>query len=244
MTISSNTTALFETQAASILNYLKNGVRYDHSFLPRPFFVEFTGSPSSGKTTTITEFDKFFRRMGFRVWRPQEGAEVIRHIGRDTPRYNLRTGLYALSLLLDLSHGHQYDLVIFDRAIYDAYVWMMYWAEKEKLAPDEVELFQRFFLSRFWKDGVDAAYFMVCDPEEAMRREMRIALSEKMGETSNPQTIEKLVGRFRRAYEVLHPDHPNLFLFDTTHLAEQTMVETIAAHTLQLLEQKAKSGLS
>src|SRR3989338_484322 len=107
----------FEKKAKTILSYLKQSVRYDESFLPRPFFLEITGSPAAGKTTTITEFDKFFRRMGFRVLRPQEGAEVIRHIGRDTPLYNIRTGLYALQLLIDLSAGHQYDLVILDRGI-------------------------------------------------------------------------------------------------------------------------------
>src|SRR3989344_3657761 len=121
---------IYEEKAHRILAYLKKDVRHDHSFLPRPFFVEFLGSPSAGKTTAITEMDKFLRRMGFRVLRPQEGAEVIRHIPRTTPLYNIRTGLYALSLLIDESYGHLYDIIIFDRCVFDAYCWMMYWLEK------------------------------------------------------------------------------------------------------------------
>ena len=105
----------FEKKAQKILNYLKSDIRYDRKYIPRPFFFEFTGSPSSGKTTCITEADKFLRRQGFRVWRPQEGAEVIRHIERTTSLYNIRTGIYALTLLMDESVGNKYDVVIFDQ---------------------------------------------------------------------------------------------------------------------------------
>lgn len=234
---------IFEQKAQNILKYLKSPKRYDETFLPRPFFIEFTGSPSAGKTTTITELDKFFRRQGFRVLRPQEGAEVIRHIPRSTPLYNIRTALYALQMLIDQSHGHLYDIVIFDRCVFDAYCWMMYWEEKEKLSEDEKNLIQSFFLSRFWMDKIDAAYFMVCNPEIAMQREQRIALSDKLGETTNPKTIHALIGRYRTAHTELAPRFRQLQLIDTTGLSEQEMVEMLAKKTLDVLEQKAKTSL-
>lgn len=230
---------VFELQARQILAYLKSHFRYDEGFLPRPFFLEFTGSPSAGKTTTITELDKFLRRRGFRVLRPQEGAEVIRHIPRTTPLYNIRTGLYALSKLIDDSYGHLYDIVIFDRCIFDAYCWMMYWEEKSKLAKEEKFLIQQFFLSRFWTDKIDAAYFMVCDPKEAMKRELRIALSQKLGETTNPATIDTLVKRYKSAYEILSTEYKQLRLMDTTNIDEHVMVETIAQEILNIFERKA-----
>lgn len=230
----------FEQQAQKILTYLKSNVRYDESFLPRPFFLEFAGSPSAGKTTTITELDKFLRRQGFRVWRPQEGAEVIRHIERTTPLYNIRTGIYALTLLIDNSVGHLYDVVIFDRCIFDAYCWMEYWQEKGKLSWIEKKLIQQSFLFRLWQDKIDAAYFMVCEPEEALERELRIALSQKLGETTNPATIKTLVERYKSAYETLSPKYQQLHLIDTTNINEQTMVEVIAREILNIFEKKAE----
>lgn len=229
---------LFEQKAKKILEYLKSDLRYDEKFLPRPFFLEFTGSPSSGKTTTITELDKFLRRHGFRVLRPQEGAEVIRHIPRTTPLYNIRTGLYALNKLIDESYGHLYDVIIFDRCVFDAYCWMTYWEEKNKLTEEEKELIQSFFLSRFWTDKIDAAFIMTCDPKIAMERELRIALSQKLGETTNPQTIKTLVDRYSNAYKILSPKHPQLYLINTTDLDEQTMVEIIATRILNIFEEK------
>lgn len=231
----------FERAAQRILQYLRADLRYGGT-IPRPFFIELTGSPSSGKTTTITELDKFLRRQGFRVLRPQEGAEQIRHITRDTPLYNVRTGLYALEMLVDFSAGHLYDVVIFDRAIFDAYCWMMYWESKSKLSPEERRLIQDFFLFRLWAEKIDIAYFMVCDPHAAMEREMRLALSAKLGETTNPHSIEVLVERYRTAFAHLSAQFPQLRLVDTTQMGEHEMVEHIARMTLAALDEKARGS--
>lgn len=233
---------VFEEKAEKILGYLRSDVRYNQKFLPRPFMVEFTGTPSAGKTTTITELDKFFRRIGFRVWRPQEGAEVIRHIDRTTPLYNVRTAMYAVTLLIDEGVGHKYDLVIFDRCVFDSYCWLEYWHEKGKLTKGEKQAYQKFFLSDLWTQNLDAAYLTVCEPEEAMKRELKIALSKKLGETTNPATIKTLVERYRRAYRELKDRYPQLFLIDTTDLTEKKMVEQIAMQTLEIFEKKTAAS--
>ncbi len=237
-----NQEKVFEAQAEKILRYLRSDIRYNLKEIPRPFFIEFTGSPSAGKTTAITELDKFFRRQGFRVLRPQEGAEVIRHIERTTPVYNTRTGLYALSLLLDESVGHKYDIVIFDRCIFDAYCWMMYWNEKGKLTDTEKNTIQSFFLSPLWANCIDVAYFMVSDPKVAMERELKIALSSKLGETTNPSTIETLVRRYSEAFLCLSGKFPQIRLMDTTELSEKEMITRIASDILNAFEQKTKNG--
>lgn len=236
-----NREEFFTAKAEKIHKFLRTDIRYDRNFIPRPFFLEFTGSPSSGKTTTITELDKFFRRLNFRVWRPQEGAEVIRHIPRTTPVYNIRTGQYALNLLLDLSFSNQYDIVIFDRCIFDAYCWMMYWQEKGKLTAEETAMVQSFFLSDFWVRMIDAAYFVVCDSKEAMEREMRLPMTQKAGETSNPKTIESLVARYRAVYAALSPKYGQLFLVDTTHMGEEDMIERFTNDILDVLLSKIKT---
>ncbi len=237
-----NNERVLEEKTQTILKYLKSPQRYDTSFIPRPFFIEFTGSPSAGKSTTITELDKSLRKQGFRVLRPQEGAEVIRHIERDTPLYNIRTALYALQMLIDQSHGHLYDIIIFDRCVFDAYCWMMYWHEKKQLDEEEKSLIQSFFLSRFWMDKIDAAYFMVCNPEIAMQREQRIAESKKEGKTTNPKTIHSLIGWWRTAHIELSPKFKQLHLIDTTQMGEKEMVQMIEKKTLDILEQKAKAA--
>ena len=227
-----------ESHAKKIQEYLRKDIRHNPLSIPRPFFVEISGTPSSGKTTAITKLDTFFRRMGFRVLCPQEGAQVVRHIERTTPLYNLTTGLYALNILIDLSQTHYYDFVIFDRCLFDAYCWMLYWEERKKLNKDELVLIQAFFLSRFWINTIDVAYFMVCDPEKAMEREQRITLTQRLGSYTNPETLKTLALRYKQGFEALRPKFPQLKFFDTTNKTEKGMVEEIAFHILDALEKK------
>jgi hypothetical protein len=83
---------------------------------------------------------------------------------------------------------------------------------------------------------------MICEPEVAIERELRIALSRKLGETTNPQSVHTLVERYKRAYEVLSRDHDQLFLVDTTRIDEEKMVKHIATQTLDILERKSRNG--
>ena len=231
--------ALCEKRVRKVHQYLRTDVRSNNTFLKRPFIFEFTGTPSAGKTTTITELDKFFRRMGLRVLRPQEGAEVIRHIERTAPLYNIRTALYAVSQLVDHAHSHTYDLILFDRCAFDPYCWMMYWEEKGRLSSEEKKLYQDFFLSPFWASYIDGAYFMICDAEIAIQRELKIALSRKLGGTTNPESIRMLEGLYRRAYKQLRGRFPQLKLFNATHLDERRMVEIISDQVLSIMENKS-----
>ncbi len=214
-------------------------MRANESVLKRPFIFEFTGTPSAGKTTTITELDKLFRRMGFRVLCPQEGAQVIRHIDRTTPLYNISTGIEAAKKLVSYATGHLYDVVLFDRCIFDAYCWMHYWEKKGLLAPRERQSYQDFFLSRFLTTFIDGAYFMICDAERAVQRELRIALSSELGATTNPESIRLLAEIYHGTYRKLRAKYPQLRIFNATHYNERSMVEEISRQVLATMERKA-----
>jgi thymidylate kinase len=230
----------FEERGEKILHYLRSDLRYNMEKIPRPRIIELTGTPDAGKTTTIEQLDDDFRKINFRVKCPLEGAREIRHIDRTTPLYNIRTGLYALDLLIDYTAGHLYDLVIFDRCVFDAYVWMMYWLEKGQLNEEEKALIQKFFLSRFWINKVDVVWFMVCRPEEALKRYKESSQTKRLGETSNPKTIQVLYGRYRAAYDQLKPQYSQLNFLDTTELSKKEMVDIVASRTLEILEHTIK----
>lgn len=220
-------------ERAQVLHqFLQRHVRHT---LPRPFFIEVLGTPSSGKTSAIKQLDTFFRRQEFRVLCPQEGAEVVRHISRREPIYNAQTGIYALELLIDLMHSSVYDIVIFDRCIFDAYVWAEFHKKKERLTKTEKKTLQDFFLSRLWSDTIDAAIIMICDPDTAVRREHTTALVAEKGHTTNEDTIRDLVSIHRAAYDTLSPRYSQLHLVDTTLLNEQKTISHVCSLVLDAL---------
>lgn len=228
------------SQTKTIREYLKSDLRYNTDFLPRPFFVEITGTPDAGKSTMIEKVDDALRKLGLRVYTPNEGAREIRYIPRTTPLYNLRTGLYALEKLIDLSHSHLYDIVIFERCIFDAYCWMEYWYRKNMLNATMRNHYQSFFLHCLHSQLIDVACIVTCDVSVAIKRNLENAALDIFGETSNPQSVEKLVNIFTESYINLSPRYPQLRHFDTTHIDQKAMVTIATTHILEMLEQKTK----
>lgn len=234
---------LFETRTKKILEYLKVEHRYRESFLPRPFFIEFTGSPDSGKSTAINNLYHSFKNLGFRVFKPLEGAEAIQHISRSTPLYNIRTALYAITQLIDLSHTHMYDLVLFDRCAFDGYYWMMYWFAKDQITEEEMKHWQETFLSNFWVNNLDAAYFVMCEPAVALERNRMDTLSTRFVDTTNSKNMKILVDRLYLAYNELSPRFSQLKLVDTSAMEKMEMVQNFADDILTTMERMAVNKL-
>jgi len=179
----------------------------------RPYMLELTGSPSSGKTTIKKILDTFYRRCGFRVAVPLEGAEAIRHISRKTHLYNVRTGIYALKNLIDYSVSGNYDLVIFDRCLFDAFGWMRYWYERGDIDEARMVMLQQFFTSPQWLCLIDAAFVIVADPETVESREQEINILDEDGETTNSNNILRLIRIFGGMQKEFFASHLDKWVF-------------------------------
>lgn len=229
----------YKEQADILHRYLKTQTRYDMNVLPRPFIIEFTGPPSSGKTTIIGKVTKIFRQLGFRVRAPQEGAEVIRHVSRKTPLATNRMATYAMNIVVDEAHGHSHDIVILDRGLFDPYAWMLYWEEEKKVTAEEKKEFQSFFSHDSLRQYIDIAYFVLCDAEVALARESSGAGTREHGAFTNLKTVKTLGTIWKRAYVELSTQCPEqLRLIDTTASTKQEMVEQVANEILTTLAKK------
>lgn len=231
----------YREQADILHKYLKTDDRYDMMKLPRPFIIEFTGPPSSGKTTIIAKTTKLFRQLGFRVRAPQEGAEVIRHVSRKTPLATNTMANYAMKIVVDEAHGHSHDIVILDRGLFDPYAWMLYWEEKGRATPQEKEGWQFFWAHDSLRQYIDIAYFVLCDAEVALARESSEALTREHGAFTNLETVKALGTIWKRAYVELSTQCPEqLRLIDTTASTKQEMVEQVANEILTTLAKKVQ----
>ncbi len=230
-----------EQRFGVLRKFLKPEIRHDQKILPRPFTAEFAGSPSSGKTTAMVELDNFLREQGLRVIRIQEGAEIVRNISRSTPLYNITTGLHALRPLISIANGHTYDVAIFDRGVFDTVHWMTYWLEKGQLTLEEFKNYRDFFLSRFWTNDIDISFFFVCDARVAMERELRIAISQKPRETTNEESIRRMVDRYKKIFGNLSPQYSQLRFLDTTLLDVKDMVWRVTEEVTKAFEKRLET---
>lgn len=193
-----------QSRAANILEANPSGSR------ERPVFIEFAGTPKSGKSTCIDIVSHFFRRAGFKVLAPAEGAS------RRTPYYlkdnwmafNTWSASYALMHVLEGLHGSdRYDLTILDRGLFDALAWFEFLANRAEITADEREHVQDFLRIEHWRSVIDAVFLFKTDAVTAMVRENSDKLIEERGSMMNEDRIAEL----NAAYEAVKERYASQF---------------------------------
>ena len=235
-----NQNSTLEKKAKKLLEYLDpDGFRRGE--LPRPFIIEITGSPDSGKTTTLEILDTFFRRQGYKVWKPLEGAEAVRRIPRKTHLYNVATGIYAMNILINHLNSGEYDLILFDRCLCDAWCWPMYWLKQrdKTLSREGMLAIQSFFGQDFWLNKIDIAFFMMCDPEVAVNRGQQWSITKKQGKFTGLESIKELYKIFRKGFlYFLKEKEISVNLVDTTKLDPPAAAKEVVALALEAFEER------
>ncbi len=178
--------------------------------LDRPVFVEFSGTPKSGKSTCIEIIAHFFGRSGYKVLSPAEGAS------RRTPYYlkenwmafNTWSASYALMHVLEGLHGSdQYHLAILDRGLFDALAWFEFLAATERTSEDVRNRVQGFLLIDDWRDKIDAVLLFKTDADTSLNREKRDKLTSQTGSAMNPKVLKNL----NSAYDAVHQKYADAF---------------------------------
>lgn len=176
----------------------------------RPVFIEFAGTPKSGKSTCIEIIGHFFGRSGYRVLSPAEGAS------RRTPYYlkenwmafNTWSASYALMHVLEGLHGSdQYDLAILDRGLFDALAWFEFLAATKRTSEDVWNRVQEFLLIDDWRDKIDAVLLFKTDVDTSLNRENRHKLTSQAGSAMNRDVLPKL----NDAYDAVQQKYDNDF---------------------------------
>lgn len=192
--------------------------------LSRPFIVEVTGSSDSGKSTILNRIDIFLRRQGSKgqeckVLIPQEGTKVVRNIPRAAFQHSIAASNYALQILLQHSYSIDYDLLFFDRGLHDAWCFIEWLRQKQKLTQKESECFKFYFTHEGWLKNIDLCFFITCDPKIAAARNRKDAfLTKKSGVRTNPKTATELHSAFMTGYHYFKNRGAPVTLINTTDL--------------------------
>lgn len=207
---------LLEGRFAKILARFRHLRKYDPHL--RAFAIEFFGTPKSGKTTILSTCEHFLKRNlerdSWNVTARPEGAEVI-DLPRTSMHYNLQTGRYALSELTARLHSH--ELVILDRGLLDTVIWSDYWLAKGDIDAETQKIIEAYQLIPKHRDLFDLHICMVCTPETALERELTHAMSNKEGETMNPDSLRRLCDSHERLWERMDGEgDPRLFWHDSS----------------------------
>ncbi len=178
----------------------------------RPVFIEFAGTPKSGKSTCIEIVRHFFHRLEYKVLTPAEGASqrtpYYFKAKNDLIAFNTWSASYALMHVLEGLHGpDQYDLAILDRGLFDALAWFEFLADTKQTSEDVRNRVQDFLLIDDWRDKIDAVLLFKTDADTSLNRENRDKLTSQTGSAMNPKALKNLNG----AYDAVHQKYADAF---------------------------------
>ena len=180
--------------------------------LDRPKFVEFSGTPKSGKSTCIDIVSHFFRRIRldeqdpeyerarFKVLAPTEGASrrTPAFLRDDWVAFNTWSASYALTHILEaVYHSDQYHLAILDRGIFDALAWFQVLETRGEISDSDMKKVHDFLLIDHWRSQVDAVFLFTADPATSMKRENDGKLIDAPGRAMN----EEFIANLNKAYQ-------------------------------------------
>jgi hypothetical protein len=206
---------------------------------PRPLFVEFSGSPKSGKSTCIDIVGHFFRRLGFNTLAPTEGASkrTPYYLKDNLVAFNAWSACYALNHVLEgLYSSDGYDIAILDRGLFDALVWFEVLEGRGELTEDERRRIQSFLLIDNWREVIDAVFLFRADPETSLEREARDKLVADYGRAMNPDFLMGLNDAYSKVRDEFGSQFKAVIDVDTSAAAGTTPQSTAFEVAKKIME--------
>ena len=204
-----------------------------------PFFVEFAGTPKSGKSSCIEIVRHFFRRIGFRVLAPTEGASrrTPYFLKNNLPAFNTWSACYALTHVLEGKHDAEdrYQIALLDRGLFDALAWFELLRTNSEISADELEAIQQFFSLERWRSSIGIVFLFKTDAETSLKRENAHTLIDEPGSAMNPEFLPKLNSAYDTVYEKFQ-DYYRLSVIETSESKDTTPESTAKEVVTKILD--------
>jgi predicted NUDIX family phosphoesterase len=199
---------------SAVLKLDKKGeaVRSLLEFAQRAFVIEFAGTPKSGKSTSVEAIRHFFAREGFRVHVLTERAALCPIPMKGHLFFNTWCAASMLAELL-ANVETETDIIIIDRGLFDALVWLQLQRQRGELTTSEANTIESFLLLDRWRSLIDLVVVMNVSAEEAMERETSQRITRRPGSIMNVSVLSTLsasvhesVARYEKHFDkvILH----------------------------------------
>jgi thymidylate kinase/predicted NUDIX family phosphoesterase len=161
-----------------------------HAQARRPYFVELAGTPKAGKTTALHVLDRFLKSCGYRVDQMRERAADCPIAMKGHFFFNTWTTTTMLASMIE-SLESKADVVLLDRGVFDALVWLEMQSQEHQISPEERQVFREFVLLDRWRALTDLTVVLRVSPAEAVSRENKDLLLDRTGSIMEPRFLER-----------------------------------------------------
>jgi predicted NUDIX family phosphoesterase len=158
----------------------------------RPIYIEFSGTPKSGKTTTLDGLERFLRHNGFSVGRVVEAASESPIRTKDHFFFNVWTGCTTLRRIIEEYDRSDLHFLLIDRGIFDALWWFEWMRMTARITDNEKQAIVNFFALDAWLNLIDIVFVMRAAPQEALRWESGEFPTRRAGKIMTEEVLTQL----------------------------------------------------
>ena len=177
--------------------------------------IELFGLPNTGKTTIIKSIETRLRKDGFYVKRLKERASISPMKDKLHPLFNYWTLTSLLKRYLEVNDKNV-DILLADRGIVDAIIWVQYLAERggyQAFLDDFNKLSSLELLVKNFIKG----YFLCADIETVLKRELEEDEDFTGGRILNYVTLKGYLDKYYQSKRSLHQKF-NILEIDTSRI--------------------------
>lgn len=189
----------------------------------KPYVIEFTGTPRTGKTTLINNLLDFFKKGGFNVKVIEEFTTSKKYkkevypVLKDKNKkiLNMEVPKYVLEDL-NKSINDNPDIIIIDRCLFDRLIWMDRLFLKKGITLKEYNDYKREYIPLI-KEKIDIIIGTSTDSLTALKRDYNANLSLEKRNFLNEENINEYNTSLLNMENLANKENINFKLFDTTN---------------------------
>lgn len=192
--------------------------------LPKPFVIEFTGTPRTGKTTTINSLYDFFKKGGFKVELIEEFTTSKYYKEKLKGKFdNMSYSDRDLSIFeeiynqLQIAVDSKSDLILIDRSLNDRQIWNYRRLVRGDMPKDLYED-ARDKYSKISKQLIDFLVITYADPLISLRRDYESSLALENRSFLNEANLKEYNNSLNDLKELFSESVDSMFLLDTSNV--------------------------
>ena len=212
--------------------------------LPKPFVIEFSGTPRTGKTTTIHNLYDFFKKGGFDVslieefttssYYKEELKEKVKDMGVGERNIFIAEEVYKQ--LEDSIHSFK-DIILIDRSLNDRQIWNY----RRLLSGDikeEKYLYLRDRYQKASKEDIDFLVITYADPIVALKRDYVSSLALEKRSFLNYDNIHLFNQSLDSLKDLFEESVDSYMLVDTSDMSMNDVSLCVASEILPVMRKK------
>lgn len=212
--------------------------------LEKSFVIEFSGTPRTGKTTTINNLYDFFKKGGFSISIIEEFTtskyfkEVFKQKYKDSSKLDSNIAIIEETVKqLQDEINTKKDIIIVDRSINDRQIWNYIRYKKNDM---DTKMYNELQLKykEISKELIDVLVITYADPITSLKRDYNSSLALEKRSFLNNENITEYNDSVKDLKELFENSVNSLILVDTSNINMNDLSIKVACEVMNVMRSK------